>query len=59
MGHVMDAVFVNLYPIRDFQQIVELNAEFVLAGCDLMMVLFGRDTHFLNYCEHFGAQISH
>ena len=51
----MDAVFVYLHPVRDFQQIVELDAEFVLAGGDLVMVLFGRDTHFLNNSQHFGA----
>ena len=45
MRDLMDAIFVDLHLIGHQRQRVELHAEFVLGGCDFVVMLLDLDAH--------------
>ena len=57
LGHVVDHIFVDLQSIAGLHQRAELDAQLVLGGAHLMVMLLGDDAHVGHHTQHFRAQV--
>lgn len=54
----MNNIFLLLHFVSSTDKRAELYAQFMLAWCDFMVMLFDSQTHFFTNREHFATDIS-
>ena len=57
LRHHVDHVFVDLHGVGHLHQRAELDAELVLRGAHLVVMLLGDDAHVGHHRQHLGAEV--
>ncbi len=59
VGHIVHDIFVQLHVVSALHHGVELDTEFVLRWCNLVVMLLDRNTDAGQNADHFGAEVRH